>query len=533
MVQIYTWLVLVTGVFFSAFGGLTFFAGNQVSQRYFSLLAVAFSIWAYAWFAALSTSQMTHAYFYAQILNAGATCIPILYTHWILSVLNQTRRYRYVLVTGYVATVLFVLLSFTSAYVTGVHTNGSFPFWPTAGWLYTGFVLTVYAGLVTFSLLTILTHMVRVAGEKRTQLLFILIGSLLGFGGGALNFPPMFGIQMETLPFIGILLTLGSPFVLGYAALQYHLLDIKVIATQMFAGVIVLIFVIDLLLAQTVTEILIKSITLLIILAFSGLQIRAVLREVHARAQIEELASNLASANERLRELDRQKSELLSIASHQLRTPLAAVKGYASMIIEGTYGMIDDAVRKPIESIFMSSSRMADTVEDFLNVSRIEQGKMEYRMKEDDLAALVQTLTNDLMLAAKEKGLELSYTDDGGAPYTVCMDPSKLAHVISNLIDNAIKYTPRGSVHVAIRRDAKDVVVAVSDTGAGIPPDAINTLFDKFVRARNANEVNVTGTGLGLYVARQMIHAHHGTIAAASAGEGKGATFTVRLPLST
>ena len=112
-------------------------------------------------------------------------------------------------------------------------------------------------------------------------------------------------------------------------------------------------------------------------------------------------------------------------------------------------------------------------------------------------------------------------------------DPGKIQHVINNLIDNSIKYTPEGSVsvHVSCDKEKKTIRVEVKDTGAGIPKDAIGGLFVKFVRARNAKNINVTGSGLGLYVARQMIEAHQGKIWAESEGEGKGATFIFELPL--
>jgi len=190
-------------------------------------------------------------------------------------------------------------------------------------------------------------------------------------------------------------------------------------------------------------------------------------------------------------------------------------------------------VNTVLETIFSSSSRMVDTVSDFLNVSRIEQGKMEYRMEHSDLGGMAKSVVSELALSAKEKKLDLEYHDDGNGPYPIYADTSKLEHVISNIVDNAIKYTPKGSVTVRVEKDiARNIGrVKVIDTGAGIPADALPKLFDKFVRARNANEINVTGTGLGLYVAREMITKHNGKIWAESKGENRGSTFTVEIPL--
>jgi signal transduction histidine kinase len=259
-----------------------------------------------------------------------------------------------------------------------------------------------------------------------------------------------------------------------------------------------------------------------------------VYREVESREEIERLAKNLTKANDQLRELDRQKSEFLSIAAHQLRTPLTAIKGYASLILEGSFGAVSQELKAPLETIFVSSTRMVETVADFLNVSKIEQGKMEYRMQRASLSELVQHVVRELEVTMKGKGLTLTYTDETTGGCMVTMDAGKVEHVISNIIDNSIKYTPQGSISVTLTADsgARVARVTIHDTGAGIPKEALGTLFDKFVRARNAKDINVTGSGLGLYVAREMMKAHGGTVTADSEGEGKGSTFVITLPLN-
>ena len=276
------------------------------------------------------------------------------------------------------------------------------------------------------------------------------------------------------------------------------------------------------------------ALTFVFMVFFSIALVRSVYKEVEAREKVEQLAGALEKANVRLQELDKLKSEFVSIASHQLRSPLTSIKGYASMVLEGSYGIIPEKAKEAISRIFESSKLMAISIEDFLNVSRIEQGKMQYDMTEFDLGKLVQTVVDELGGTAKERGLGLHVTDDGKSPYMIRADLGKIKQVINNLIDNAVKYTKQGSVDVMTHKsaDGKTVQVSIKDTGVGMSKETIEKLFDKFVRAKNANEVNVTGTGLGLYISREFARKMGRDLWISRSELGKGSSFTFTVPRS-
>ncbi len=368
----------------------------------------------------------------------------------------------------------------------------------------------------------------------RNKYLYIMAATAVPTSAGVVSNLLLPSMGIFEYNWVGQVSTFAMVTIMAYGMFRQQIFDARVIATELLLFLLCSISLGRVVLSQSLNEMFFNIAAFLVVVGVSALLSRSVYREVLAKEQIEKLASSLSVANEHLRELDRQKSEFLSIASHQLRTPLAAIRGYASLMIEGSYGTITEALLVPARTIFASSTRMADTVEDFLNVSRIEQGKMDYRFKTEDLKILTTQVVTELNIAAKNKKLDLTYDDDARGPYMVTIDSSKVHHVISNLVDNAIKYTPRGSVHVRIERhqNEREVCVYISDTGAGISKETIGTLFDKFVRARNAQDINVTGTGLGLYVAREMLKAHKGSVMAQSDGEGKGSTFVICLPLS-
>lgn len=231
---------------------------------------------------------------------------------------------------------------------------------------------------------------------------------------------------------------------------------------------------------------------------------------------------------ESLAELDRLKTEFLSVATHQLRAPITAIRGYAANMIDGTYGALPPYLQEPLSVIQESARLMVNSIEDYLNISRIEQGRMKYEKSSFDVVQLATSVVQELAPVAGRKGLTLATgTLDSVNTYA---DIGKMKQVVTNLIDNAIKYTPKGTVTISVTRRGKEARITVEDTGVGIGKDDITKLFSKFTRARDANKVNTTGTGLGLYVARQLTEGNGGKIWVESDGVGKGSRFIVELP---
>lgn len=279
---------------------------------------------------------------------------------------------------------------------------------------------------------------------------------------------------------------------------------------------------------------LIVAVAVIVVALLAFLLIRGVKREVQQRERIEKLVEDLEKANTRLKELDKLKTEFVSIASHQLRSPLAAVKGYASMLLENSFGELSVGAREAVGRIFSSSSFMARSVDDFLNVSRIELGRMKYDLSIFDLCSIIDLVLDEQKPFAEDKNIKLEHKRDKKTKTCqIFADMGKVKQVLTNLVDNAIKYTPKGgTISITFTRniEAHTVTVAVADTGMGMSKETIKRLFKKFSRADNANKVNVIGTGLGLYVAHNLITAQGGKIWAESDGEGKGSTFYIELP---
>jgi signal transduction histidine kinase len=241
--------------------------------------------------------------------------------------------------------------------------------------------------------------------------------------------------------------------------------------------------------------------------------------------------AELQDANTRLRELDKAKSEFLSIASHQLRTPISAIKGYLSMMIDGDFGPLPKNISDVIKNLFESSARLARLINIFLNVSRIESGRLKLDKKPIQINELIEGVIIELINQAKQKGIKLEYKKKKKAPPLIFADADKLREVVLNLIDNSIKYTPEGSVIVTVEANEDELNFKVTDTGIGIKKEEVKSLFRKFVRGSGVAQVHTGGSGLGLFIAQKIIKEHDGKVWAESEGKGKGSVFQFTVPV--
>lgn len=257
------------------------------------------------------------------------------------------------------------------------------------------------------------------------------------------------------------------------------------------------------------------------------------IKEINSTLQqrIDSATKELRSSNSQLRHLDEVKDEFISMASHQLRTPLTSVKGYISMMLEGDTGQISPQQRKALEEAFNSSERMVRLISDFLNVSRLQTGKFVIDKAPTDIARIVKTEVDSLRVIAATHDLKLVFHPPKDLP-TMDLDEGKVRQVIMNFIDNAIYYSrTKSNVTIKLERIEDDVAFTVTDTGIGVPADEQPKLFNKFFRAKNARQQRPDGTGVGLYLARKVVTAHGGKIVFNSV-ENVGSTFGFRIPIN-
>jgi signal transduction histidine kinase len=252
------------------------------------------------------------------------------------------------------------------------------------------------------------------------------------------------------------------------------------------------------------------------------------LEEEDIISQLDMIAEALVRSSERLRALDELKSQFLSNVSHELRTPLTSIKGYADNLLDGVVGELDERQRRYMERISQTSEWLVKMINDLLNLSRIEAGRIEFNPTNLSLYSLMEEMVFEFTNMTRKKGVSLSLNCP--SDLSVFADGDKLREIITNLVDNAIKFTPSGGeVTLQAEDREKYVDISVEDTGIGIPPESVDEIFDRFHQVQRKERGSREGTGIGLAIVKSLVELHGGNVTVQSE-IGKGSRFTVALP---
>lgn len=356
---------------------------------------------------------------------------------------------------------------------------------------YTGGVESIFLPLYFLQIVGSNVHFSRMAGPLN-----------FAFGGGLF-------LTLVFLEYNGTIPHLGQPYLAGIQIHQHQ---------------------------TYITTLAISMITLMGISTYrTGYVVRSLSTVEHKLFEVNEelLQANKAFyvANRRLKEIDQMKTEFISVASHQMRTPLSAIKWVLKMMMDGDVGTLTAEQQDLLQKGYQSNERMILLINDLLNVSRIEEGRFQYRFSRVDLREIVERVIDELGPEIKARGATFRYQKPERELPKASIDEQKMHLVVQNLIDNAVKYTPRGGkVTVTLKLEGDKIVCAVTDTGAGIPERQQDRIFSKFFRADNVIRMQTEGSGLGLFIAKNIVERHGGTIGFESK-EGVGSTFSFALPV--
>jgi len=235
----------------------------------------------------------------------------------------------------------------------------------------------------------------------------------------------------------------------------------------------------------------------------------------------------------KLKEVDKMKDDFISMASHELRAPITAIRGYLSLFLEDAFGAFDEKPKSIMRTLFQVSTHLHDLVEDLLDVSRIEQGRLQLSPEPVKPEDAIDEVMGEMKFEAEKKGLAFSFRRPSIALPTVMADKARLRQVLVNLVSNAVKYTQKGSVTVtAEAKEGPMVEIRVADTGVGMSAEARERLFQKFYRIKTDDTRGIPGTGLGLWITKQIVEAMKGKIFVESI-EKVGTQMGLLLPAAT
>lgn len=533
-------VILVSCLALLAVMGIVVYRHNRrtMTGKYLSLIILASAFWI------LTNILANYSLRYGELVLlwstrlaiVGPTFLPILLINFAATFPDDKSklRIRTQYLYGFVTLLILILVptqyNIRSVKIINLE-NYTSTFEP--GWLYIFFTIFLVSGLVISSYI-LLRKLFKSKDIEKKQIILILTGIFLSFLSGVL--------VNVIFPILGLndLINIGSASIVffiiftAFAILKYRLLDIKTIIAEIVVYLILIIIFIELFISSSAYEVVIRLILLVVMIYAGRLLIVSTQKEIRQKEELELLAHKLEQANTHLKDLDKMKDDFLSMASHELNTPLAAIEGYLSMMLEEGMGGGKDLppqTREYLNRIYTSSERLAEIVKGLLNVSRIESGRIHLIYEQAQLDEIIKQSVAEIDPKVKEKNHTVCVElPSEPLPATYC-DKTRITEVVLNFLGNAIKYTDSGGhIEIGAKQSDNHLMAWVKDNGRGIPKDKSDRVFQKFSQVDVLKD-EVKGTGLGMYISQKFIELHKGKIWFESDGEGKGTTFFFKLPI--
>ncbi len=498
--------------------GLIVFSRNRqdATNFFFFLLTLTVTFWGISIFCYRAFDDLLLKVLFSKILYISAITIPFSFLFFVFK-FTGTRIKKGWTILLFIPLITMILLTMApTGLIRGVQiipgAENVILFNKSLHILYGFYIIAYFCG----GYFLLFKKLFKAEGLFRIQIIYTIIGTLVSTTiGVTTNLTlPLFGIfSLNWMGQIGVVVMIIS---ISYAILKYNLFNIRLIATETFVAALWIFIFIRIFISENRNEQITNSVLLSLTIVIGIFLIKSVRKEVEQREKIEELSN--------------QKSEFMSFATHELRNPLTSVKGITSEILEGDFGEISAVLRNAVNQVFIRSNDVVQLIQQYLDKSKFELGQISYQMDKLDIKETTAKLADDFKHHLEQRKVLMDFSADGG-PHIVMGDRGKIQEVVGNLIDNAIKYSPENAhVIVSVTREDKLVKVRIKDNGIGISKDVQEKLFQKFSRATDARKVNIKGSGLGLYLAKQFMEGHKGRIWVESEGEGKGSTFAIELP---
>ena len=392
---------------------------------------------------------------------------------------------------------------------------------------------------IAISLYNLIQEYIKSTGLKKEQIRYFIFGASLFLVSGSIAtsvIPLIIGKSpyydiVAYFSFIWVALT-------TYAIFRYKLLDIRVVTTELIVFALWVTLLLKTFSSNGLQEILINISVLVSVILFGIFLIRSVLKEIKQKEEISRMAEDVKrayviekKAKEEIEKIDKFKDQFLMVTQHNLRTPLTSMMGYTDLLLKGFFGKQNKKTTEVLHKFQALTQGMIRMVNNFLDMAQFQLGKGVVALTPGiDVLTLVSEIVGELQFKAESKSVYIKL-EKPEKSFTISADREKLKAAIFNIIDNAVKYTEKGGVTITMQ-DQDNVKIIISDTGIGIPKEKLSTIFeDMFERTEAAKRVTSIGSGVGLYLAGQIIKAHKGKVWVESEGEGKGSVFHIELPI--
>lgn len=388
------------------------------------------------------------------------------------------------------------------------------------------FAITVVASLVMIFVTLLRAPKSGPQALRRSHKMMLAGVGIITVFGVTVN---LFFRDLLPLPRIRVLIQV---LVAVMAAVTWLMANRNFLRYRIVAAEVVVLAGFSVLLARTLNSTSASDLFVGLICSLTMLLLGIMVATLYMRAEQQRL--ELEEAYDQLRQMDERKDAFISIASHELRTPISVLGGYVSLMQEGAYGELPAPVNEKLRTMSQMSRRIAQLIDNMLNVTRIETNNLSYKLETVDVVPLMRQAAENFRGRAAAKGLRIALDIPEDGTFRARADVEKVIAVLDNLLDNAVKYSPSGDVVLSVRRvpSRKQLLIMVQDEGIGIDQKTLPHIFEKYYRSQNPAVKAQTGTGLGLYVCALFARGMGGDILVERTGAGTGTTFAFRLPLA-
>lgn len=512
---------------------------KDLSNRLFFLLTFSILSWVNAAYFFTFAKTLAEALFWARLGIAGGFLFFIAFYFFSSYLSREKEKINFL---EKIVIVIGILLAYLTLFTNLIVSGAEFTDWGA------DIIFTLYGRMIFYGLVVVITilsvtklfiNYLRCSEREKLRIQYFLIGFSIFILMNVI-FNVGLPVFRKTIRYwqLGNYSTIFLLFFTAFAIVKRKLFGIRVVLTQLLVALIAILLLVNFIVSQTTFEYAWKGALFLTFSFFGILLIKSILREIKQREKLEELTTKLGTAHiklegayKKLQKLDKAKSEFISIASHQLRTPLTAIKGYVSMLLEGDFGKMPVKAKTSLGNVYKSNERLIDLVNDLLSVSRIEAGKVEVKLEKTDLAEIVKASMHEMKPQIEKKNLFLRFVKPTRPLPEIPVDREKIKEVILNILDNAIRYTKKGGISIKMTVINSELQIAISDTGEGMSREEIDKIFQSFSRGVAGARFFTEGAGLGLYIASKFVAMHKGKIYVRSPGKGKGSTFYIELPV--
>jgi signal transduction histidine kinase len=492
-----------------------------------SALLVVVSLWSFAVLLWHQAQQPWQADFWLRTVYFVGTLLPASFLMFAVAVYRKRLpKFRWQLLL-LLPNLAFGWLLYHQATLINTHVVGD----PLVG-LMRPFMAVHFAFLViaALCLLLLTSHRGSDADFDRNRLAAVVVGTIIAFDVLFAGLYSRALVQSGSAVWVSNLALLVGIFIIAAAVVKRRtLVDLRLISVEIFVLVALSVLVTDLVVSQNLLDFTLRLVILVLLVIYGVMTIRSIIRETRRLRRMDELVEQVTQMNGRLLQADRTKTQFVSLASHQLRAPLGGMRNYIEMLLDGDFGPLKKKQKEVLESNQVVLVQALETIETFLNVAKAESGKLDLYRTDTAVTEVADRVVKAFQPVALKKGLALVSHLPSDLPH-VDGDSGKLYHVLANLIDNAIKYTEKGSVELYGWPEGDRVRIEVKDTGAGLDELEKGKLFRVFSRGLSGVRLNNDGSGLGLFIVKKIVNAHGGEVYVESAGKGQGTRFSFTVP---